>query len=182
MTQIKPTQGQTTPRFADIATFFRLPIIKDLSKLDYCICGIPWDGGTTNRPGGGWGSDFTPFTSRNIFPYRVQDPTDNSWHWMVTFPTQSQSSSVKTSMDSLYNNGIIFINAATPPPIAKASQLNPETTAPARADDKDIKAPTAAAPASFKASNNTLTAAISSFLNFFGPLPGSLPCLPFMNW
>ena len=35
MTQIKPTAGQMTPRFADIATFFRLPIIKDLSKLDY---------------------------------------------------------------------------------------------------------------------------------------------------
>jgi guanidinopropionase len=41
----------TTPRFADVATFFRLPIIKDLNKLDYCLCGIPWDGGTTNRPG-----------------------------------------------------------------------------------------------------------------------------------
>ena len=51
MTQIKPIAGQTTPRFADIATFFRLPIIKDLNKLDYCVCGIPWDGGTTNRPG-----------------------------------------------------------------------------------------------------------------------------------
>ena len=25
-------------------------------------------GGTTNRPGSGWGSDLTPFTSRNIFP------------------------------------------------------------------------------------------------------------------
>ena len=41
----------TTPRYADIATFFRLPIIKDLKDLDYCICGVPWDGGTTNRPG-----------------------------------------------------------------------------------------------------------------------------------
>ena len=51
MTQIKPLPSQTTPRFADIATFFRLPVIKDLNKLDYCVCGIPWDGGTTNRPG-----------------------------------------------------------------------------------------------------------------------------------
>ena len=49
MTQIKPLPSQTTPRFADIATFFRLPVIKDLNKLDYCVCGIPWDGGTTNR-------------------------------------------------------------------------------------------------------------------------------------
>lgn len=69
-------------------------------------------GGTTNRPASGWGSDLTPFTSRNIFPYRVQDPTDDSWHWMVTFPYQSQNSSRKTALDSLYNNGIIFITAA----------------------------------------------------------------------
>ena len=51
MTQIRPLPSQTTPRFADIATFFRLPVVKDLNKLDYCVCGIPWDGGTTNRPG-----------------------------------------------------------------------------------------------------------------------------------
>ena len=51
MTQIKPISSLTTPRYADIATFFRLPLVKDLSKLDYCICGVPWDGGTTNRPG-----------------------------------------------------------------------------------------------------------------------------------
>ena len=51
MTKIKPLSSMTTPRFADVATFFRLPIVKDLKKLDYCICGVPWDGGTTNRPG-----------------------------------------------------------------------------------------------------------------------------------
>ncbi len=51
MTKIKPLSSMTTPRFADVATFFRLPIEKNFSKLDYCICGVPWDGGTTNRPG-----------------------------------------------------------------------------------------------------------------------------------
>ena len=51
MSKIKPISGMNTPRFADIATFFRLPVIKNLKKLDYCICGIPWDGGTTNRAG-----------------------------------------------------------------------------------------------------------------------------------
>ena len=51
MSKIKPISGMITPRFADIATFFRLPVIKNLKKLDYCICGIPWDGGTTNRAG-----------------------------------------------------------------------------------------------------------------------------------
>ena len=51
MTKIKPLSSMLTPRYADISTFFRLPIVKDLSKLDYCFCGVPWDGGTTNRPG-----------------------------------------------------------------------------------------------------------------------------------
>jgi len=51
MNKNKPISSMTTPRFADIATFFRLPVIKNLKDLDYCICGVPWDGGTTNRPG-----------------------------------------------------------------------------------------------------------------------------------
>ena len=51
MKKIKPLSSMTTPRFADIATFFRLPVVKDLKDLDYCICGVSWDGGTTNRPG-----------------------------------------------------------------------------------------------------------------------------------
>ena len=51
MKKIKPISSIITPRFADVATFFRLPIIKDIQDLDYCICGVPWDGGTTNRPG-----------------------------------------------------------------------------------------------------------------------------------
>ena len=51
MSQIKPLSSMQTPRFADVATFFRLPIVKNLGKLDYCISGVPWDGGTTNRPG-----------------------------------------------------------------------------------------------------------------------------------
>ena len=51
MDYIKPISSMTTPRYADIATFFRLPLVKDLKDLDYCICGVPWDGGTTNRPG-----------------------------------------------------------------------------------------------------------------------------------
>ena len=28
----KPTPGMTVPRFADVATFFRLPVVKDFKK------------------------------------------------------------------------------------------------------------------------------------------------------
>ncbi|MEM9329811.1 MAG: agmatinase [Pseudomonadota bacterium] len=43
------------PRFAGIPTFMRLPHVQSGSKLyedtDIGFIGIPWDGGTTNRPG-----------------------------------------------------------------------------------------------------------------------------------
>ena len=79
MTIIKPISGMATPRFADIATFFRLPIIKDLQKLDYCICGVPWDGGTTNRPGARHGPREIRNASsliRTYHPVSLKSPYD----------------------------------------------------------------------------------------------------------
>ena len=49
----QPLSGLEVPRFAGIATFMRLPHVP-LSKardIDIGIVGVPWDGGTTNRPG-----------------------------------------------------------------------------------------------------------------------------------
>ena len=41
------------PRFTGLATFFRMPYIEDFegSGLDIGVCGVPYDGGVTNRPG-----------------------------------------------------------------------------------------------------------------------------------
>jgi guanidinopropionase len=49
----QPVSGLVTPRFGGIATFFRLPhvALEDAASLDIGIVGVPWDGGTTNRPG-----------------------------------------------------------------------------------------------------------------------------------
>jgi guanidinopropionase len=49
----QPMSGLITPRFGGIATFYRLPHVPldKAEKLDIGIVGIPWDGGTTNRPG-----------------------------------------------------------------------------------------------------------------------------------
>jgi len=80
MTKIKPLSSMTIPRFADVATFFRLPIIKDLDKLDYCICGVPWDGGTTNRPGARHGPREIRNSSSMIrlyHPKSLKSPYDN---------------------------------------------------------------------------------------------------------
>jgi guanidinopropionase len=46
-----PILGTVLPRFAGVATFMRLPLIDDPAGLDIGLIGVPWDGGTTNRPG-----------------------------------------------------------------------------------------------------------------------------------
>jgi guanidinopropionase len=47
----EPLSGTVMPRFGEVATFMRLPVERDPAKLDIALVGVPWDGGTTNRPG-----------------------------------------------------------------------------------------------------------------------------------
>jgi guanidinopropionase len=49
----KPVSGNDLPRFAGIATFMRLPYVapEQADEVDIGLIGVPWDGGTTNRPG-----------------------------------------------------------------------------------------------------------------------------------
>ncbi len=39
------------PRYAEIATFMRAPLVDDLSRVDLGMVGVPYDGAVTNRPG-----------------------------------------------------------------------------------------------------------------------------------
>jgi guanidinopropionase len=49
----QPISGFVTPRFGGIATFMRLPHVplEQAAGIDIGLAGIPWDAGTTNRPG-----------------------------------------------------------------------------------------------------------------------------------
>lgn len=53
--RFSPVTGTVLPRYAGIATFMRLPYLAlddaDIEAVDIGLVGIPWDGGTTNRPG-----------------------------------------------------------------------------------------------------------------------------------
>ncbi len=50
-----PVSGMISPRFAGVSTFMRLPFVELGSPLGAQVnvgfVGVPWDGGTTNRPG-----------------------------------------------------------------------------------------------------------------------------------
>ncbi len=51
----QPVSGMDMPRFAGIPTFMRLPHVDlnsaGLRDVDIGLIGVPWDSGTTNRPG-----------------------------------------------------------------------------------------------------------------------------------
>ena len=51
--KFRPINPLKSPRFGDIATFNRLPYVPDLKGqgVDVAILGVPFDGGTTFRPG-----------------------------------------------------------------------------------------------------------------------------------
>jgi len=51
----QPVSGMDLPRFAGVPTFMRLPLVGPdhprFHDVDIGIIGVPWDSGTTNRPG-----------------------------------------------------------------------------------------------------------------------------------
>lgn len=58
----KPLSGREFPRYSAIKTFFRLPIAQGSDDFDIGICGVPFDGGVSYRPG----ARFAPSKVRDI--------------------------------------------------------------------------------------------------------------------
>jgi guanidinopropionase len=55
LNKFHPITGSVMPRFAGVATLMRLPLMDlddpSIAEVDIGLVGVPWDGGTTNRPG-----------------------------------------------------------------------------------------------------------------------------------
>jgi guanidinopropionase len=55
LNKFHPITGSVMPRFAGIASLMRLPIVgladALMREVEIGLVGVPWDGGTTNRPG-----------------------------------------------------------------------------------------------------------------------------------
>ncbi len=62
MIKYEPISGREQPRFAGIKTFFRLPHVAIDADYDLGILGVPYDGGTSYRPG----ARFAPTRVREI--------------------------------------------------------------------------------------------------------------------
>jgi len=65
----QPRASFQSPRFAQPATFMRLPHVADPGGLDVAIVGVPYDGGTSYRPGARLGPREIRSQSSLIRPY-----------------------------------------------------------------------------------------------------------------
>ena len=71
MTNPQPLGGNAMPRFGGIATFMRLPGRSDGGDLDVAVVGVPFDIGTSNRPGARFGPRGIRAESVLLRPYNM---------------------------------------------------------------------------------------------------------------
>ena len=64
-----PADATVEPRYAGLATFARLPTAQEVPQWDIAIVGIPFDGGTSYRPGARFGPAAVRQGSRLLRPY-----------------------------------------------------------------------------------------------------------------
>ncbi len=69
---VGPVDATVVPRFAGFSTFARLPTIDQVPTWDIAVVGIPFDGGTTYRPGARFGPSAVRQGSRLLRPYHPE--------------------------------------------------------------------------------------------------------------
>jgi len=63
---VQPVSGTTVPRYAGPSTFARLPELRDVEHCDVAIVGVPFDAGTSYRPGARFGPQAIRQASRHL--------------------------------------------------------------------------------------------------------------------
>lgn len=69
MSRLQPADAFRSPRFAQLATFMRLPHVADPAGLDVALLGIPFDGAVSYRPGPRFGPRDIRAHSSLVRPY-----------------------------------------------------------------------------------------------------------------
>ena len=83
---IQPVSGKLVPRYAGPSTFARIPELRDVDNCDVAIIGVPFDAGTSYRPGARFGPQAVRQASRqlrtnyhpnyDVEPFKVQQVAD----------------------------------------------------------------------------------------------------------
>jgi len=68
---IGPPDAREVPRFAGPATFARLPRLDQVERTDVAVLGLPFDSGTSFRPGARFGPEAVRAGSKLLRPYHL---------------------------------------------------------------------------------------------------------------
>src|SRR5262249_28719309 len=70
---VGPVDGRLVPRYAGASTFARLPEVDRVTDYDVAVLGVPFDNGTSYRPGARFGPMAVRQASRHLRPgYHVE--------------------------------------------------------------------------------------------------------------
>src|SRR3989449_7582827 len=79
----QPTDALVYPRFSGLSTFMRLPHVPRPSDLDIALIGVPFDTGTTYRPGARFGPRHVREQSSIIRPWNPVLKTNPFEKWRI---------------------------------------------------------------------------------------------------
>jgi agmatinase len=100
------------PRFAGLATFARLPLLETVERCDVAVTGVPFDAGTTFRPGARFGPTAVRQISRllrtydpalDVEPFGVQQVADAGDLVGTPFDVPAAIREIEVGADELFS-------------------------------------------------------------------------------
>jgi len=115
------SEAMNNPRYMGLSTFMRVPHSRDYAELDIALIGVPYDGGTTNRPGARHGPrEMREMSSlmrsyhhvTRVNPYdicRVADVGDVPFE--KVFVIEQVLADIEAFYRTLHDNGVLPLSA-----------------------------------------------------------------------
>jgi len=110
---IQPVSGTIVPRYAGPSTFARLPELRDVEKCDVAIIGVPFDAGTSYRPGARFGPQSVRQASRqlrtnyhpdyDVEPFKIQQVADAGDIACNPFDIREAIKQIENGADDLFS-------------------------------------------------------------------------------
>lgn len=113
-----PINSVEVPRFAEINTYMRLPNVRTTEDIDYAVIGVPFDTGTSYRPGSRFGPSAIRDISSLIKPYNfvqkvnvVDELSGVDYGDIVVIPGYIEDTyeRIKKEIELIAKNGVIPI-------------------------------------------------------------------------
>lgn len=117
---IEPISGTVIPRFAGPSTFCRLPELRDVPYCDVAILGIPFDSGTSYRPGARFGPQAIRQASRHLRtnfhpaydtePFKTIQVADAGDVGCNPFNIEEAIAQIEAAADELFNKAPVIVS------------------------------------------------------------------------